>query len=44
MGAITGAIAAAYYKEIPQNLYDFTIEKLPEDLRQVVDEFEEKYY
>ena len=43
MGAITGAIAAAYYKEIPQNLYDFTIEKLPEDLRQVVDEFEEKY-
>lgn len=22
MGAITGAIAAAYYKEIPSNIYD----------------------
>lgn len=43
MGAITGAIAAAYYKEIPQNLYDFALEKLPEDLRKIVDEFEEKY-
>lgn len=43
MGAITGAVAAAYYKEIPQNLYDFTIEKLPEDLLMLVEEFEEKY-
>jgi ADP-ribosylglycohydrolase len=43
MGAITGAIAAAYYKEIPQNLYDFAIEKLPEDLLMLVEEFEEKY-
>ena len=43
MGAITGAIAAAYYKEIPCNIYDFALNKLPEDLRMVVEEFEEKY-
>jgi hypothetical protein len=28
---------------VPQNLYDFAIEKLPEDLRMLVEEFEEKY-
>ena len=43
MGAITGAIAAAYYKEIPCNIYDFALGKLPEDLRIIVEEFEEKY-
>jgi ADP-ribosylglycohydrolase len=43
MGAITGAISAAYYKEIPSNIYDFTLNKLPEDLRMIVEEFEEKY-
>ncbi len=40
MGAITGAIAAAYYGEIPVKIYDFSINKLPEDLREIVDEFE----
>lgn len=43
MGAITGAISAAYYKEIPSNIYDFTLNKLPEDLRMIVEEFEENY-
>lgn len=43
MGAITGAISAAYYKEIPDDLYVFTLSKLPDDLREIVDEFENTY-
>lgn len=43
MGAITGAVAAAYYKEIPDNLVKFTLDKLPQDLKAVVMEFEGKY-
>lgn len=42
MGAITGAVAVAYYKEIPDYLYDFTISKLPSDLRQVIELFDQK--
>ncbi len=43
MGAITGDIAAAYYKEIPDDLAKFTLSKLPDDLKQVLLEFEEEY-
>ena len=43
MGAITGAIAIAYYKEMPDEIYDFVIAKLPHDLKNVVIEFENKY-
>ena len=43
MGAITGAIAAAYYREVPDGIAKFTLSKLPSDLRQIVDEFEAKY-
>ncbi len=43
MGAITGAVAAAYYKEIPDDLAKFTLSKLPEDLKQVLMAFEEEY-
>lgn len=42
MGAITGAIAAAFYGEIPSDIYDFAMSKLPEDLKCVVTEFEKK--
>ena len=42
MGAITGAIAAAYYKWIPDDMYRFTLDKLPDDLKSVVMEFEDK--
>ena len=42
MGAITGAIAAAYYKEIPNEIYDFVISKIPDDLKDIVIEFENK--
>ncbi len=40
MGAITGAIAAAYYGGVEHEIYDFVIEKLPDDLKAVVVEFE----
>lgn len=39
MGAITGAIAAAYY-DIPDHIYDFTMERIPHDLKEIVLEFE----
>jgi ADP-ribosylglycohydrolase len=41
MGAITGAVAAAYYKEVDANIINFTLGKLPEDLRRIVELFEE---
>ncbi len=43
MGAITGAIAAAYYKEIPEKLVEFTLYKLPDDLKNILIKFEKKY-
>lgn len=43
MGAITGAIAAAYYGEMPDGIYDFAFSKLPDDMKAVVGEFEERY-
>ena len=43
MGAITGSIAAAYYREVPDGVADFTLSKLPDDLRKIVEEFEGKY-
>ena len=43
MGSITGAIAAAYYKEIPKLLVDFCMRKLPKDISQVLSDFELKF-
>ncbi len=43
LGAITGAIAAAYYREIPDEIVEFTLKRLPEHLRMVVDAFNLKY-
>lgn len=42
MGAITGAIAAAYYKEMPSDLLQYASNILPADLRAVVDAFGER--
>lgn len=39
MGAITGAIAGAYYHKIPYSLYDFGMDKLPDDIKGVVKQF-----
>ena len=41
MGAITGAIAFAYYKEMPDEIADFVLSKLPDDLKTVVSRFDE---
>ena len=41
MGAITGAIAFAYYKEMPTTIGKFTLSKLPDDLKSVVTRFDE---
>ena len=43
MGAITGAIAIAYYKEMPDEIYDFAMRKLPPDLKEITLKFEKKY-
>lgn len=43
MGAITGAIAIAYYKEMPDEIYDFVMARIPEDLKEIVEKFENKY-
>lgn len=39
MGAITGAIAGAYYHQIPYDLYEFGLNKLPEDIKEVMKQF-----
>lgn len=39
MGAITGAIAGAYYHRIPASAYEFGMGKLPADIRNVVTKF-----
>lgn len=43
MGAITGAIAGAYYNKMPSALYEFGMEKLPQDMQNVVGQFNSKY-
>ena len=43
MGAITGAIAIAFYKEMPDEIYDFVMQRIPADLLPIVKDFEEKY-
>ena len=40
MGAITGAIAFAYYKEMPTEMGKFVLSKLPDDLKAVVERFD----
>lgn len=41
MGAITGAIAAAYYHQMPYPLYGFGINKLPDDIKEIINKFNE---
>ena len=43
MGAITGAIALAFYKEMPDEMYDFAWSRLSDDLKATVSEFDSKY-
>jgi ADP-ribosylglycohydrolase len=43
MACITGGIAQAYYKKIPKNIAETVRNKLPPDLREVLDRFNQKY-
>jgi ADP-ribosylglycohydrolase len=43
MACITGGIAQAYYKEIPENIAEDVTNRLPPDLREVLNEFNMKY-
>lgn len=43
IACITGGIASAYYKEIPKNLVDFVVDKLPIEFIEIMNRFDEKY-
>lgn len=43
MGAITGAIAGAYYNKMRYDLYEFGWEKLPNDMKDVIENFNTEY-
>jgi ADP-ribosylglycohydrolase len=43
LACITGGIAAAYYKEIPEAIVQNTLSLLPEEFREVIRRFDEKY-
>lgn len=43
MGAITGAIAGAYYNKMPYTLYEFGINKLPDDIQNIIGDFDSRY-
>jgi len=43
MACITGGIAQAFYKEIPENIVEDVRNRLPPDLREVLNEFNMKY-
>lgn len=43
MGAITGAIAGAYYHHLSYDFYEFGKSKLPEDITNIVDKFNKEY-
>lgn len=43
MGAITGSIAEAYYKEVPEEIKKEVIKRLPEEFINVMENFYEKF-
>jgi ADP-ribosylglycohydrolase len=43
MACITGGIAQAYYKKLPDNIAEAVRNKLPPDLRDLLDAFNQKY-
>ena len=43
MGAITGGIACAFYKGMPDWIFDFTLSKLNDDMTQLLNEFDAKF-
>lgn len=43
MGAITGAIAGAYYHKMPFEIMDFGMNKLPDDIKGIINKFYGEY-
>jgi ADP-ribosylglycohydrolase len=43
IACITGGIASAYYKEIPTEIMDFVVDKLPSEYIEIMNKFDEKY-
>ena len=43
MGAITGAIAGAYYHQIPYDQYEFAMNKLPNDIKGIIKLFDSEH-
>lgn len=43
MGAITGAIAGAYYNKMSYAMYRFGMEKLPDDIKRIILDFDNAY-
>ena len=39
MGAIAGSVAAAYYGDIPEMIFKKCLSKLPEDIKEIIEEF-----
>ena len=43
MGAITGAIAGAYYHQMPYDLYEFAMNKLPDNIKGIIKLFDAEH-
>jgi len=43
IACITGGIAAAFYKEIPENILDFATSKLPNEFIDILNEFDKQF-
>lgn len=43
MACITGGIAIAFYKEMPETIKTFVFEKLPTEFKEIIENFDEKF-
>lgn len=43
IACITGGIASAYYKQIPQEIIDFVVDKLPSEYIEIMNKFDKQY-
>lgn len=43
IACVTGGIASAFYKQIPTEIMDFVVDKLPSEYIEIMNKFDEKY-
>ncbi len=43
IACITGGIAAAYYRKIPNNIIDFVVDRLPNEFVEIINKFDKQY-